>query len=137
MGKNKFLNETANTAAKEDAMFVCKKRVEDKLRPLAELAHKFQDEVNVITNNEAKFFRWNEQSPEHIVSWCCSEVCDIIIESRMSEEKKIRVLCGLDSLVKCAEMGGICDTYKDMGIWDDAVRKEADERIAEHRENNK
>ena len=102
-----------------------------RMQPISEIGYKFDNAVNEITKKEAGFEDtiWSEEQMQNNVS----SLCDTIITSRMSFDKKSKVLLCLFSLIKYIDNAGAfsehIDNEKD---WDEYVRLNADYRIEKY-----
>ena len=102
-----------------------------RMQPIAEVGYKFDNAVNEITKKEAGFEDtiWSEEQMQNNVS----SLCDTIITSRMSFDKKSKVLLSLFSLIRYIDDAGAfsehIDNEKD---WDEYVRLNADYRIEKY-----
>ena len=103
-----------------------------RMQPIAEVGYKFDNTVNEITKKEAGFE--DVISSEEEILNGVSNLCDTIITSRMSFDKKSKVLLKLFSLIKYIDNAGAfsehIDNEKD---WDEYVRLNADYRIEEYK----
>lgn len=100
-----------------------------KVKPNVEVCEKYEDMVNEITHKEARLSRFHITSDEAIQR-CCIELCEKIIESRLSQQDKVFILSMIGALIEYSESGGYLTALTDNGIaWDDYVRRNADERI--------
>ena len=102
-----------------------------RMQPISEIGYKFDNAVNEITKKEAGFEDtiWSEEQMQNNVL----SLCDTIITSRMSFDKKSKVLLSLFSLIKYIDDAGAfsehIDNEKD---WDEYVRLNADYRIEKY-----
>ena len=102
-----------------------------RMQPISEIGYKFDNAVNEITKKEAGFEDtiWSEEQMQNNVL----SLCDTIITSRMSFDKKSKVLLSLFSLIKYIDDAGAfsehIDNEKD---WDEYVRLNADYRIQKY-----
>ena len=109
-----------------------KKSIVERMQPISEIGYKFDNAVNEITKKEAGFEDtiWSEEQMQNNVS----SLCDTIITSRMSFDKKSKVLLSLFSLIRYIDDAGAfsehIDNEKD---WDEYVRLNADYRIEEYK----
>ena len=108
-----------------------KESIVKRMQPISEIGYKFDNAVNEITKKEAGFEDtiWSEEQMQNNVS----SLCDTIITSRMSFDKKSKVLLSLFSLIRYIDDAGAfsehIDNEKD---WDEYVRLNADHRIEKY-----
>jgi hypothetical protein len=108
-----------------------KESIVKRMQPISEIGYKFDNAVNEITKKEAGFEDtiWSEEQMQNNVS----SLCDTIITSRMSFDKKSKVLLSLFSLIRYIDDAGAfsehIDNEKD---WDEYVRLNADYRIEKY-----
>ena len=109
-----------------------KESIVKRMQPISEIGYKFDNAVNEITKKEAGFEDtiWSEEQMQNNVS----SLCDTIITSRMSFDKKSKFLLSLFSLIRYIDDAGAfsehIDNEKD---WDEYVRLNADYRIEEYK----
>ena len=109
-----------------------KEKIEENVRPMADIYYKYEDDVNEITKKEIKVH------PNFIVRQFASYLCDKIIHSRMSSDDKVDMLNRLNGLVYYCHSGGMLTVYsEDEEVWDRVIRDTADSRIEEYEKSNK
>lgn len=114
-----------------------KEKIEEKVRPMADIYYKYEDDVNEITEKE-KSFAQITFTPDFIVRHYVSELCDKIMLSRMSADDKVDMLNRLNDLVTYCQGGGVLTVYsEDEEVWDRVIRDTADSRIEEYEKSNK
>lgn len=114
-----------------------KEKIEEKVRPMADIYYKYEDDVNEITEKE-KSFAQITFTPDFIVRHYVSELCDKIMLSRMSADNKVDMLNRLNDLVTYCQGGGVLTVYsEDEEVWDRVIRDTADSRIEEYEKSNK
>ena len=109
-----------------------KECIVERMQPIAEVGYKFDNAVNEITKKEAGFEDYIS-SEEEILNGV-SNLCDTIITSRMSFDKKSKVLLKLFSLIRYIDNAGAFSEHTDNEKdWDEYVRLNADYRIEEYK----
>lgn len=126
----KTAKEMTKAEIKKNAMLNIRECIENLVRPLGEILHKFDESVNEITSEEAGF-TWTP-TPKCVVNCLCSQICDKIIDSRMSADDKLDILDNLNMLVYHAIGASHFKAYSEVGRWDWAIRQNANYRIAKN-----
>ena len=136
---------TGSTTAKEmtkseikvSKMFAIRENIEKKVRPLAETTDKFVNCVNKITHDEAGFIT-PKVSSDFILKNNVHQLCDMVINSRMSANNKLSILRRLEGLIYyVSDAGRIAECSNYDILWNDMIRCEADCRIEERNEYEK
>lgn len=113
-------------------MYAIKATIEEYVRPLAETGSEFVDCVNKITHDEAGFTT-PIVTPDFLIKNNVHLLCDKVINSRMSADDKLSILRLLEGLIFYVGDSGRIAGYSICGkLWEDAIRYDADCRIAEH-----
>ena len=126
--------EMTKTEVKENKMFAIKAKIEEYVRPIGEISDDFVNRVNKITQDEAGFTT-PIVSADYVIENNVHLLCDVIIYSSMSADKKLfilnRLLCLLHYVngAGCIEGYSVCDK-----LLEDMIRCDADCRIAHHNE---
>jgi hypothetical protein len=127
LGGRKMYNEEV-----EYTLQSIKECIVKRMQPIAEVGYKFDNAVNEITKKEAGFEDYIS-SEEEILNGV-SNLCDTIITSRMSFDKKSKVLLKLFSLIRYIDNAGAFSEHTDNEKdWDEYVRLNADYRIEEYK----
>ena len=127
LGGRKMYNEEV-----EYTLQSIKECIVKRMQPIAEVGYKFDNAVNEITKKEAGFE--DVMSSEEEILNGVSNLCDTIITSRMSFDKKSKVLLKLFSLIKYIDNAGAFSEHTDNEKdWDEYVRLNADYRIEEYK----
>jgi hypothetical protein len=127
--------EMTKTEVKENNMYAIKATIEEYVRPLAETGSEFVDCVNKITHDEAGFTT-PIVTPDFLIKNNVHLLCDKVINSRMSADDKLSILRLLEGLIFYVGDSGRIAGYSICGkLWEDAIRYDADCRIAEHNVN--
>jgi hypothetical protein len=127
LGGRKMYNEEV-----EYTLQSIKECIVKRMQPIAEVGYKFDNTVNEITKKEAGFEDYIS-SEEEILNGV-SNLCDTIITSRMSFDKKSKVLLKLFSLIRYIDNAGAFSEHTDNEKdWDEYVRLNADYRIEEYK----
>jgi hypothetical protein len=100
---------------------IVKEGIVKKMQPLAEIRNKFENAVNEITQKEAGFELTDNRSIEEMQEWI-SDMCDTILNSRMSLNNKYHTLIRLHLLIcYVAEAGAISEHIDNETDWDEYV----------------
>lgn len=127
--------ETTKTEVKENKMYAIKATIEEYVRPLAETGSEFVDCVNKFTHDEAGFTT-SIVTPDFLIKNNVHLLCDKVINSRMSADDKLSILRLLEGLIFYVGDSGRIAGYSICGkLWEDAIRYDADCRIAERNVN--
>lgn len=127
--------ETTKTEVKKNEMYAIKAAIEEYVRPLAETGSEFVDCVNKITHDEAGFTT-SIVTPDFLIKNNVHLLCDKVINSRMSADDKLSILHLLEGLIFYVGGSGRIAGYSICGkLWEDAIRYDADCRIAERNVN--
>jgi hypothetical protein len=125
------------TEIKKEEMIAIRECIEKEVRPLAEMYFQFEKSVDAITEKE-KSFGHLQATPNFIVRYFVSYLCDKIIHSRMSADDKVDMLNRLNGLVYYCQSGGMLTAYsEDEEVWDRVIRDTADSRIEKYEKSNK
>ena len=127
LGGRKMYNEEV-----EYTLQSIKECIVKRMQPIAEVGYKFDNAVNEITKKEAGFEDYISSEEEILND--VSNLCDTIITSRMSFDKKSEVLLKLFSLIRYIDNAGAFSEHTDNEKdWDEYVRLNADYRIEEYK----
>ena len=127
LGGRKMYNEEV-----EYTLQSIKECIVKRMQPIAEVGYKFDNAVNEITKKEAGFKDYISSEEEILND--VSNLCDTIITSRMSFDKKSEVLLKLFSLIRYIDNAGAFSEHTDNEKdWDEYVRLNADYRIEEYK----
>ena len=119
---------------KEDKMLAIKATIEETVRPLAEIADGFVNSVNKITHDEAGFVT-PIVSSDFLIKNNVDQLCDMVIDSRMSADDKLYILRLLEGLIYYVSSAGCIEGYSMCkNLWENMIRCDADYRIAKRNE---
>lgn len=119
---------------KEDKMLAIKATIEETVRPLAEIADGFVNSVNKITHDEAGFIT-PIVSSDFLIKNNVDQLCDMVIDSRMSADDKLYILRLLEGLIYYVSSAGCIEGYSMCkNLWENMIRCDADYRIAKRNE---
>ena len=122
------------TEIKENKMLAIRATIEEIVRPLTETADEFRNCVNKITHDEAGFTT-PIVAPDILIENNVYQLCDMVIDSRMSADDKLYTLRLLEGLIYYVSSAGCIEGYSMCkNLWENMIRCDADYRIAKRNE---
>lgn len=119
---------------KENKMLAIRATIEEIVRPLTETADEFRNCVNKITHDEAGFTT-PIVAPDILIENNVYQLCDMVIDSRMSADDKLYILRLLEGLIYYVSSAGCIEGYSMCkNLWENMIRCDADYRIAKRNE---
>jgi hypothetical protein len=118
----------------ENKMLAIRATIEEIVRPLTETADEFVSRVNKITHDEAGFTS-PIVAPDILIENNVYQLCDMVIDSRMSADDKLYILRLLEGLIYYVSSAGCIEGYSMCkNLWENMIRCDADYRIAKRNE---
>ena len=118
----------------ENKMLAIRATIEEIVRPLTETADEFINRVNKITHDEAGFTT-SIVTPDFLIENNVYQLCDMVIDSRMSADDKLYILRLLEGLIYYVSSAGCIEGYSMcQNLWENMIRCDADFRIAKRNE---